>query len=300
MSTDANFKIFIKANKIVKISQNKFMRMRIFKIFSIFSLIFVSFCGFFNLKAEPMAICKSASKPMLSIVIDDFGSYDQSGVETLLKCKEPLTCAVIPFVDNSKANAEFARNNGHEVILHMPMQAHVNLPESWYGPVYIGNHDSASTIDEKISKCIEELGGIKGFNSHIGSGVSQNRDEMKAIYKYAKVHNLFFLDSRTIVSSKAEEACEEAGCVYLGRDVFLEADKNKSYEGVKRRLLEGAKIAQQKGRAVVIGHVGAEGGENTAKAILDTVADIKGMGVEIVPLSTLYKDLCNSGLKTNM
>lgn len=276
------------------------MRRKIFKIFSIFSLIFISFCGFFNTKISSSARCSSATKPIMSIVIDDFGSYDQSGVAALLECKEPLTCAVIPFVDNSKENAELARQKGHEVILHMPMQAHVNLPESWYGPVYISNSDSVEAISEKLTKCRAELGEIAGFNSHIGSGVSQNKEKMRAIYEYAKANKLFFLDSRTIVSGRAEEACREADYVYLGRDVFLEADKNRSYEGVKMRLLEGAEIAKQKGRAIVIGHVGAEGGENTARAILDTVDTVKKMGVEIVPLSVLYKDLCGAGLRTNM
>ena len=73
--------------------------------------------------------------------------------------------------------------------------------------------------------------------------------------------------------------------------MFLEADKNRSYSGVCYRLLEAAEIAKQNGTAIAIGHVGAEGGENTAKAILDTIPKIKEMGVEIVPLSEIYEIL---------
>lgn len=270
-------------------------------VFATFSLLLLLFCSFFSsLKPHEISNAVSDNAPLLSIVIDDFGSYDQSGVETLLSCKEPLTCAVIPFVDNTKNNIELAKKNGHEVILHMPMQAHVNLPLDWYGPTYIANHDSPEVIAEKLNKCLAEIGDVSGFNTHIGSGVSRNKELMKSIYKYAAGHGLFYLDSRTIVSNATEEASKETNSVYLGRDVFLEADKNRSYSGVKRRLLEGAEIAKTKGRAIVIGHVGAEGGENTAKAILDTVSEIKDMGVKIVPLSTLYNGVVEAGLKTNM
>lgn len=233
----------------------------------------------------------SGNHSKMAIVIDDFGSFDQSGVNTLLKLNEKLTCAVIPNVDNTNANISEITKYGHELILHMPMQAHVNLPESWYGPIYIKTYDTPETVYEKLNRCVKNFPEIKGFNIHIGSGVSKNKELMKVIYNYAKEHNLYFLDSRTIITNATEEACKETNSIYLGRDVFLEADKNKSYAGVCYRLMEGANIAKQKGYSIVIGHVGAEGGENTAKAILDSVSKIKEMGVEIVPLSEIYEML---------
>ena len=236
---------------------------------------------------------QTESKPKMAIVIDDFGSFDQSGVETLSKCTERLTCAVLPNVDNTDSNIKQFEKLGHEIILHMPMQSHVNLPEDWYGPVYIKNTDSPDTACSKIDECLKQFPSIKGFNIHIGSGVSRNKTLMTAIYNHANKNNLYFLDSRTIETNATENACIETNSVYLGRDVFLEADKNRSYQGVCNRLLETAKLALEKGTAIAIGHVGAEGGENTAKAILDTVKKIKEMGVEIVPLYEIYDILKN-------
>jgi polysaccharide deacetylase 2 family uncharacterized protein YibQ len=228
-------------------------------------------------------------KPKMAIVIDDFGSYDQSGVLKLAECKVPLTCAVLPFVDNSKQNAELMTNNGHEVILHMPMQSHITLPESWYGPICIRCSDTKEMATNKLQKCLAEFPCAKGFNVHIGSGVTQNKQLMKTIYEFANQNNLFFLDSRTIETKATEDAAKETNSIYLGRDVFLEADKNKSYAGVKHRLIEGANIALDKGYSIVIGHVGAEGGENTANAIIDTIPLLEKMGIQIVPLSEIYK-----------
>lgn len=237
------------------------------------------------------------TEPLLAIVIDDFGSYDQSGVEKLMCSNIPLTCALIPNVDNTEFNRQLITNGGHELILHMPMESHVRLPEDWYGPIYIKNTDSPETAIKKLKDCFASLPNVKGFNIHIGSGVSQNKQIMSAIYNYANQNGLYFLDSRTIETDATEKACTETKSIYLGRDVFLEPNKNKTYSGVQNRLIEGANLALEKGYAIVIGHVGAEGGENTANAIVDTAPLIENMGVKIVHLSEIYENLKNLSTK---
>lgn len=260
---------------------------RIFCCFSLFLLnflvIFSPNCAFLKHDAEAMFV------PRMAIVIDDFGSYDESGVETMLSINKPLTCAVIPLVDNTKKHLELISKTNHEIILHLPMQSHVTLPESWYGSTYIKIGESQKTIENKINQCLKDFPQIKGFNMHIGSGVSQSKETMKNIYNFANHNNLYFLDSRTIETTASKKASEETDSIYLGRDEFLEADKNKSYSNVKFRLLEGAKKAIKQGSSIVIGHVGAEGGEQTAKAIIDTLPEIEKMGVEIVSLSEIYE-----------
>lgn len=260
------------------------------RYFSIFLLFFVYF---FSIFISPFTFTKNQSfaifQPRMSIVIDDFGSYDESGVDTMLSVKEPLTCAVIPLVDNTYSHLEKLSKTNHEIILHMPMEAHVNLPKDWYGETFIAVGDSQTQVNQKFEKCLKNFPNIKGFNMHIGSGVGKHKETMKNIYNYANQNNLYFLDSRTIETNATELAAKETKSIYLGRDEFLEADKNKSYSNAKFRLLEGARKAIQTGSSIVIGHVGAEGGNQTAKAILDTLPEIKKMGVEIVPLSTLYE-----------
>ena len=44
-------------------------------------------------------------------------------------------------------------------------------------------------------------------------------------------HDLYFLDSRTILTNATEDACKETNSIYLGRDVFLEVYKTKEGKG---------------------------------------------------------------------
>lgn len=234
------------------------------------------------------------SKPkasLLAIVIDDFGGYDRNGVDDLLNSNIPITCAILPFVDNSQEDYNRAIESGKEVILHMPMQAHVNLPESWYGSVYIKNNDTPDIALNKLKECLQSMPQAKGFNIHIGSGASQNKELMTALYNYANSNDLYFLDSRTILTDKCEEACSAVGGIYLGRDVFLEPQHNRSHVGVTSRLNQALNLAKEKGYAIVIGHVGPEGGINTARAIIDFAKTTQENNVEIVPLSAIYEHI---------
>jgi len=231
------------------------------------------------------------SQPLMAIIIDDFGGYEQSGVETMLSVDAPLTCAVMPNLENSVSNSEAALAAGKEVILHMPMQAHVNLPLSWYGPNFICIGDSRETVNKKIDSALETVKGAKGFNIHIGSGVCQSPETMSRIYDYAEEHGLFFIDSRTHMNTQCAKVAEEKHILYLGRDEFLEPEGNRTYEGVTRHLMVGAELAKTKGFAIVIGHVGSHGGENTARAIKDSVKTLRDMGIKIVPMSELVDHL---------
>ena len=260
------------------------MRMKICLIFAFFAL----FSGFLcpNCKKQAFALDET-KQPVMAIVIDDFGGYERDGVNEMLALDVPLTCAVIPFVENTKTDSERAIAHGHEVILHMPMESHVRLPESWYGPVCIKNYDSAQVAKEKIDRCLKELPMAKGANIHIGSGVCRNKELMAEIIAHLKEKGLYFCDSRTHPDTKCKEAAIMSHAGYLYRDVFLEPHGMKSYQTAVRFLKEGAMLAKEKGYSVAIGHVGKEGGHQTAMAIKNTLAEIEAMGVKIVPLSTI-------------
>ena len=230
---------------------------------------------------------QTSSAPLMAIIIDDFGGYEQTGVETMLSIDAPITCAVMPNLENSEKNSQQALDANKEVILHMPMQAHVSLPLSWYGPNYICIGDSKEVVKQKIDKARETVKGAKGFNIHIGSGVCQSEQTLANIYDYALENNLYFVDSRTHMNTQCAKVANQKHVLYLGRDEFLEPGGNRTYEGVVRHLMVGAEMAKTKGYAIVIGHVGSHGGENTARAIKDSIKPLEDMGIKIVSMSEM-------------
>ena len=135
---------------------------------------------------------QEGKKPLqMAIVIDDFG-YDRKGVDEMLDLDCTLTCAVMPSLEFSEADAKNAHEKGHEVILHMPMEAYGNLPLSWYGPLFVANNDSPEVAYNKVNQALNSIPYVNGMNIHMGTALSHNKKLMKKLCDVQKKGILYF------------------------------------------------------------------------------------------------------------
>ena len=257
------------------------------KIIYIISAIFFAIMTFLSFQINQSSVFADMRLSYMAIVIDDFGGYNRNGVSEMLSLKCPLTCAVMPSCEYTFDDAENANKLGHEVILHMPMEAHTKLPDEWYGNIYIKNNDTPENAREKIEKCLSLVPYAKGVNIHIGSGVSQNQQIMSEVMRCVKDKKMYFCDSKTTNNSVCEECAKQCKVDFVSRNEFLEMTHCSDYNHACKMLIKAAKTAKQKGFSVVIGHVGAEGGIKTYEAIRDCLLEIENLGVKIVPLSKI-------------
>ena len=61
--------------------------------------------------------------PRLAIIIDDIG-FSRSIAQQFLNLKVPITFAILPKLEKSRDLAEEIHAQGHEIMLHQPMEAH--------------------------------------------------------------------------------------------------------------------------------------------------------------------------------
>ncbi|QZY55681.1 divergent polysaccharide deacetylase family protein [Crassaminicella profunda] len=231
----------------------------------------------------------------VALVIDDLG-YHGDGTDDLLKINIPITAAVMPFSPFTKSDAEAAYKAGIEVIMHVPMEPIVGKKE-WLGPRGITCDLSDEEIKLRIKEGLEEIKYATGMNNHMGSKATQDQRVMKDILAIAKDKNLFFLDSKTNPNSVVADIGEELDVPCFGRDVFL--DNVKSQKTIEKQLEKLKCIALEKGYAIGIGHVGAEGGKVTISAIRNMVPVLEREGIEFINLSRL-KDLMKNNNKNDL
>lgn len=235
----------------------------------------------------PCPIAKAnEEKVKLAIVIDDFGE-DRNGVEEMLALQIPLTVAVMPGMEYSKEDAQKAHSAGHEVILHMPMENLSFTPDYYYGSMVIRNNFSESEAVEMVKKALETVPYATGMNIHMGTGVSRNKNLISAMMTYLKGRNMFFLDSKTIEGSVCPEMATKTGIKFFERDIFLEPPGRPNKAVALTELEKAVAVAKEKGFAVVIGHVGPVGRNETAQAIAESIERMQEEGVEFVRLSDL-------------
>ncbi|MCR5725603.1 MAG: divergent polysaccharide deacetylase family protein [Treponema sp.] len=202
--------------------------------------------------ADPFNIPQAKNGATLVFVIDDAGLHVDN-VKKYTALPFPLTVAVLPKLSHTKECAAQVRRDGKELMLHQPMQA-VNLSIN-PGAGKISPDMNTYQIAAQIKENIAELGGgVKGFNNHEGSLITEDEIKMGAVLETAASEGVYFLDSRTSAQSKARQAALERDMhIYERNAPFL--DNAVSREEMLSEIMKSLAVANKAGYAIIIGHV---------------------------------------------
>jgi uncharacterized protein len=206
----------------------------------------------------------------VAIVIDDFGN-NMAGTEEILNMPIPLTIAVMPFLPTTKRDAEWAKQKGHDVIVHMPMEPKKGK-KSWLGPGAITTDLSDDEIRKRVKAAIDDVPHAIGMNNHMGSKVTADPRVMNIILEVCKERNLMYLDSRTTHKSVVSSIAGKLGVPVIENHIFLDEIYRTSHISKQVRLL--IKHLQQHSECIAIGHVGPPG-EKTAAVLKQSIPAIQ-------------------------
>jgi len=235
---------------------------------------------------KPEIIQPKPIKARVAIVIDDWG-YNLNNAHYLEEIKVPLTIAVLPHLPYSSAMSGIARENGKQVILHLPLESKGNKhPEK--NTIYCSM--SKNEITKKFVWVLRGIPGIVGVNNHQGSKATENARVMGVILPELKQKNLFFLDSRTTDKSVCADIAKKSGVRYAKKDIFLDlpspalkGEKLRIY--IKRQLDKLCEIALKNGYAVGIGH----DRKDTLKVLRNTLPFLEENGIKVIFVSELAR-----------
>ena len=205
---------------------------------------------------SPFAIAPAKRGATLVFVIDDAGLHPEY-VKRYTALPFPLAIAVLPRLSHSRECAQVVRAGYKELMLHQPMQAHAypsgKIPDPGKGAILPDM--STAQVAETVKRNLDEIGpGVKGFNNHEGSLITENAIKMGAVLEVAAERGIYFLDSRTTAHSAVPQAALERDMPYIARYApFL--DNKIDREAMLQELYRGLEVANRNGYAVIIGHV---------------------------------------------
>lgn len=217
-------------------------------------------------------------RPMIAIVIDDMG-VDQKHSAEALTLPPMVTMAYLPYSRDLAKQTAMAREKGHELVLHLPMQPERKTANP--GPDYLGAGMTPLDLHTRISKNLGSFEGYVAVNNHMGSRFTQSRDGLGVLMSALKEKNLMFLDSRTTPDSLAEKVAREHGLLTTHRDVFIDDDESAAAVWHSLSQIEG--VAKRSGTAIAIGHPK----DVTLAALQKWLPTLKDKGYDLVPLSQI-------------
>jgi polysaccharide deacetylase 2 family uncharacterized protein YibQ len=209
--------------------------------------------------------------PAIAICIDDMGE-NADGSAKAMALPPAVTLAFLPYASATPVLAQQAKELGHEILAHVPMQP---VGPSDPGPkaLTVGGPDNA----ERLAWALSRVPGLSGINNHEGSKFSSDAASLLPVVRTLAERRLFFFDSRTIASSQIVRVSRNQGVESAARDVFL--DNVLTDRAVRARLDELAAKAKKSGVAIAIGHPHGV----TMRVLAGWLAE--DHGVRLVPVS---------------
>ncbi|NLO44478.1 MAG: divergent polysaccharide deacetylase family protein [Candidatus Cloacimonetes bacterium] len=220
--------------------------------------------------------------PDVVIIIDDFGYTSGQLLEDFANLPPEIVFAVMPNLAQTKISAEKGAAKGHEIILHLPMEA--QLSSTSPGERYISEDMSKDEIAPMIDSFLEQLPMAIGVNNHMGSTSTESISTMDAVLRHLKRRGLFFIDSVTTAKSVAYAVSKEYNLPFARRDIFLDVP-DSSDETLAQKIQDLGKYKGRREPVIIITHC-----HNREKldALHKFLAQIKGMGINIIPLRDVF------------
>lgn len=185
--------------------------------------------------------------PKVCIIIDDFGYIEGTLLQKYLELDKSIAFSILPGLKNSISTMKKARQAGHEVLIHLPME-----PDA-YPKVNPGdNAIYVKMTDEEIKAQVEEniyqLNLAIGANHHMGSRAAADRRVVNAVLDKFKEHHMFYIDSFTEANSVVESVARSKGMSFARRNIFLDVPEASKH----RAILKVDEMAKMKGSLIVV------------------------------------------------
>ncbi|MBV8061814.1 MAG: divergent polysaccharide deacetylase family protein, partial [Alphaproteobacteria bacterium] len=181
----------------------------------------------------------------------------------------------IPYAPRLGEQARVARDAGHELLLHMPMEP-VGSADPGQGALLVDL--SPDEIRQRFQEALASFVGFDGVNNHMGSKFTTYKPGMEIVIDELSQRHLFFLDSRTTAQSIGVQVAAEHHLPHLSRDVFLDDDMNP--KSIRQQLAQVEKIARSRGHVIAIGHPH----DVTLQALEEWIPEAIKRGFVFVPL----------------
>lgn len=214
----------------------------------------------------------------VAIILDD-GGYGGDELERVLSLDNRLTLAILPDTPFARETAERATEKGFEIILHMPMQSGNGGKNRFPGELQVTM--TKEQIQQRARECIAQFPEAAGVNNHTGGLFTTYAEQMGWFLEIVQQEAMYFVDSRTVGSSRAYDKAIEMGIPCASRDVFL--DHNNSISEVRKQFNELMAQAKRNGWAVSIGHFRP----NTITVLAEELPKLAAQGIELIPMSEM-------------
>jgi len=233
-----------------------------------------------SIMVEPNPAIVDAGAQIAFIVLD-LDRDSENVYRSFLESPIPFTFALRPDLPSVSREAKELRSAKQEIFLHLPMEPR-GYPQVDPGKDAILLDLSQVEIEERMNRCLANVGPSQGVITRMGGAAVNDPDVMRAVLKEVKRRNLVFVDAHGGGPTIVEELGEEMGARTLTLGGSFDGATG-SPAAVRARLKQLLALASQRGTLVV----GVKANALVLSVLESERPKWLAEGVEVVPASHL-------------
>ena len=188
-------------------------------------------------------------KPRVAIIITGLGLSRAATLAAISQMAGGITLAFDPHTRNLEEWVGLGRSNGHEALLHLPMEPN-DFPVSDPGPMaLLTDFDATQNID-RMHQVLASAIGYVGVVQVMGSKFTASDAALRPALEELKKRGLLFVNVPASTEDRSFAVAQEIGLPVTRVDLKLDSDLSAA--AIDSQINELEKIAREKGRAVAI------------------------------------------------
>jgi polysaccharide deacetylase 2 family uncharacterized protein YibQ len=229
--------------------------------------------------------------PRIAVVVGGLGIGATATSDALGNLPAAVTLAFAPYGDDLERMAARARNDGHEVLLQVPMEP-VDYPENDPGPqTLLTSLDAGQNVD-RLHWLMSRMQGYVGLANYMGARFTASEPALLPVMKEASKRGLLFLDDSSSPRSIAGQVAGASGLPFAKADLIIDATPTAA--DVDRTLARLEAMARERGLAVGV----ASALPVSVDRVTKWAKGAEGRGVLLVPISAAAKRPMETGKTT--
>lgn len=214
----------------------------------------------------------------IAIVVGGLGLSDTGTNLALDKLPADVTVAFAPYGDNLKDWQARARQDGHELLLQVPLEP-FDYPDNDPGPHTLLVDLARQQNIDRLHWLMARITNYVGIVNDMGARFTATPEALQPVLEEVGRRGLMYLDDGSSSRSVAASIANTAGTPFARADLVL--DRNASRDDIDARLLELEAVARTRGFAV--------GYASALPVSIDRISEwaksLEARGLLLVPLS---------------
>ena len=218
--------------------------------------------------------------PRVALIIGGLGLNAEATSEAVGLLPGAVTLGFAPYGADLERQVARAREEGHEVILQVPMEP-VDFPANDPGPHTLTTAAAPAQLIDHLRWHLGRFAGYVGVGNFLGGKFMADGPAYSAALREIGGRGLFFVDDGTAPLALTAKLAPSLGVPMLAADVAIDADPKA--EAVDAALVRLETLARANGGATGV----AQALPGNVERIARFAKALEGRGVALVPASAL-------------